>query len=1271
MDLSRLLPLFRELPTYTQLVEQLSTTKGEHRATMLDAAKPYFIAALHEDLGLPLMVVTAQPENTRRLYEQLQVWCSSSANLCRFPEVGSPHSSSASAGLERLQVLAVLALSEPFASCHSERVSRSPEQSEGEESHTAQGKPCSERSESIREESRCPMAGMNPATTFGVAVKRPPLIVSSALAIMTKIAPQRDFASACHVLKQGMTADLIDLLHKWQNMGYEMEDVVEVPGQMSKRGGIIDVFPICSSSPVRIEFLGNQIESMRLFDPESQCSTTPIRSITITPAKELFIGGTIFDYLGDNALLILDDIEEIKAVIQRLDAQSQELRNSELERGSQKSQKSKKSGVMGDSGLWTLGSQLWLRASAHRNDTVGSRDKLGEEFLAWEELEPKIRARHRLMLKSASETLRFAQGDKGSAQGDTIESNVGLLRFARNHIALPFTPSQSYGGKLGKFLKAAKQMIQQRQRVLIVSHQANRLAELLHEEGIHTHPTSQVEQAPPPGSITLLQGSLAAGWQLLNVLNLITDAELFGFVKQARSSRKMPVRRSLLLPQLMPEDYVVHVDHGIGRFNGLTKMSTDGIEREYLVLEYAGSDRLYVPTEQIERVSRYIGSGDQAPILSRLGTQEWQRTKEKVKQSVVDSAQELLDLYAAREVTPGFAFPPDTLWQQELEASFPYMETPDQLEAIMAVKEDMERLKPMDRLICGDVGYGKTEVALRAAFKAVMDNKQVAILAPTTVLAQQHLATFSERLQTFPLRVEMLSRFCPPEKEGKILEDLVNGTVDICIGTHRLLQKDIAFKDLGLVIIDEEQQFGVAQKERLKQVRREVDTIALSATPIPRTLHMSLTGIRDISIMETPPEERLSIKTYVGVYDDTLVRQAVLCELERNGQVFFVHNRVQSIALVASKLQALVPEARIAIAHGQMPEEELGKVMADFIAGTYDVLVTTTIIQLGLDMPNVNTLIVDQADKFGLAQLYQLRGRIGRGINQAFAYFLYDKGKQLTSQAHKRLRTIFEATELGAGFGIAMKDLEIRGAGNLLGVKQSGHIAAIGFDLYCQMLAETVEEVKAVGSQRSRESGGTLDSGLSTIWINDGRGISEGEIGKKEAKQSPSISLPLTAHISEEYVPNLNTRLSLYRRLAAIERVEEVKDIAQELRDRFGALPEPVKNLLYIVKTRVLASKAEVSSIFTQGKQIVIKPKEPLAMSPSLTLSLRAEALSQSCEPKAWQAAKGQRSNLTARSYSGAIKIGATQIKLDTKHPGIEWTKALEEILWSITHPST
>jgi transcription-repair coupling factor (superfamily II helicase) len=1140
MNLACLLSLLKDMPAYRQLAGELRTAKGEHRAVILDAARAYVIAALYEELRLPLMVITPQPETARKLHEQLRTWCSPSAELYRLPELdllpyGSSQLSAVSYQMiERLRALTTLALHE--------------------------------------------------------GSDRPPLVVTSALAIVSKTITRRDFVAACHILRPGMAAEPLELLRRWQRMGYETEELIEVPGQMSRRGGIIDVFPTCSQLPVRIEFSGNQIESMRFFDAESQRSTSHVSSLIITPAREFMpmgdssevVAGSVLEYLDSNALLVLDDPKEIEITATRLNEEAQELRVTKIERGE-------------------------------------LSDDFPSPYFTWEELRSQMEEKRRMALLNAVDYQLSATSDGQ---------------------ALPFSGTQSYGSQLDTFLKAARQMVEQRQRVVVVSHQANRLAELLQKEEIHTSPASQIEQIPPPGSITVLQGSLDGGWLLDDRLTLITDVELFGFVKQPRPVKKRPIPHQWFVAQLAPGDYVVHVDHGIARFHGLVRMSSEGVEREYLALEYAAGDRLYVPTERIDRVSRYIGAGDQAPHLSRLRTPEWQRTKNRVKESVAEIAQELLDLYAGRQVAPGFAFSADSLWQQELEASFPYMETPDQIEAIMTVKEDMEKAKPMDRLICGDVGYGKTEIALRAAFKAVMNNKQVAILVPTTVLAQQHFLTFTERLQTFPLRVEMLSRFCPPEKEREILEGLANGTVDMCIGTHRLLQKDITFKDLGLAIIDEEQQFGVVQKEKLKQIRKELDTLALSATPIPRTLQMSLTGIRDMSMVGTPPEERLSVKTYVGAYDAALVRQVILRELERNGQVFFVHNRVQTIALAARKLQDLVPEARIVIAHGRMPEERLETVMTDFIAGKYDILATTTIIQLGLDMPNVNTLIIDQADRFGLAQLYQLRGRVGRGINQAYAYFFFDKGKRLTPQAYKRLRTILEATELGSGFAIAMRDLEIRGAGNLLGVKQSGHIAALGFDLYCQLLAEAVEELKASSPSVSLEERG-IEPVLSSS--KDEGVIKEGVIASRScepkawqaAKQSPSISLPLDAHIPEEYVSNLNTRLSLYHRLARVEHIEEVEGMARELEDRFGPLPEPVENLLYIVKIKVLAARAKISSISTQGRQIVIKPH---------TDSRQLTAIS---------------------SVDTAVKIGPTQIKLDTRLLGDKWKVVLEEILSS------
>lgn len=1117
MNLSRLLPLIKELPGYHQLVKQLGTVKSEHGLVTLNAAKPYLIAALYEQLALPTIVITGQAEDSRKFHDQLQVWCSTSSPAQLFPEPAiMPYeyaAANSSSQLERLRVLATLSFSQ------------------------------------------IPASNGN----------KPPLVVTSALAAISKTIPPTDFAAACHNLKLKMTIDPLQLIAKWQSIGYELEDIVEVPGTISRRGGIIDIFSPHSELPARLEFFGNQIESIRLFDPKTQRSLKLVPSITVTPAREspileindraklnqIINAGSILDYLPPNALLVTDDPNKIATIVNKLDGQATERLRTKLE-----------------------------------------QEELPSDF----PLPHFTRAQLRSKIKEAEHRLTLWSWDANDANKTPRQ-------------ALPFAPAPSYGGRLEIFLKAVRQMLKESYRVIVVSHQANRLSELLQEQDILVSPVSQIEEVPPPGSVSLVQGSLVQGWIIKGNLSLITDAEIFGFIKQQRSATKRPVRHQWLLPQLSPGDYVVHIEHGIGKFNGLTKLSPEGIEREYLIIEYAAGDRLYVPADQIDRVSRYTGGGEQPPTLNRLGTQEWARIKQRVKESVANIAQELLALYALREVIPGFAFSPDTIWQQELEAAFPYIETPDQLEAAQVVKEDMEKPKPMDRLICGDVGYGKTEVALRAAFKAIMGNKQVALLVPTTVLAQQHFTTFRERLQVFPIRVEMLSRFCSAKEQRAILRGLTEGTVDVCIGTHRLLQKDVAFKSLGLIIIDEEQRFGVVHKEQLKKVRREVDVLTLSATPIPRTLHISLAGIRDMSVMETPPEERLPIKTYVGSYNDELVRQAILAELERNGQVFFVHNRVQSIALVADKLQRLVPEARITTAHGQMPGEKLERVMADFIAGKSDVLITTTIIESGLDMPNVNTLIVNQADKLGLTQLYQLRGRIGRGTNRAYAYFLFDKGKHLTLQAQKRLRTIFEATDLGAGFGIALKDLEIRGAGNLLGAEQSGHIATIGFDLYCQLLAEAVEELKAKQT---------------------------GEVKPKMAQPPPpSIALPLAAYIPQEYVPNLETRLGLYRRLAKVNRVEQITDIARELSDRFEELPLPVKNLLHIVEIKLLAAGSGVRSISKEGKQIVLNFNEGKKMG-----------------------------KLPGREdYKDAVKIGTTQIRISTTQLENKWLELLEKIL--------
>jgi transcription-repair coupling factor (superfamily II helicase) len=639
-------------------------------------------------------------------------------------------------------------------------------------------------------------------------------------------------------------------------------------------------------------------------------------------------------------------------------------------------------------------------------------------------------------------------------------------------------------------------------------------------------------------------------------------------------------------------------------------MGQDGEDKEYLVLEYADNDKLYVPTDHLDRVGAYVGAQDQQPSLTRLGTAEWSRIKERVKGATRELAQDLLKLYAARQVSQGHQFGEDTVWQQELEDSFPYEETPDQVRAIEEVKVDMEQPRPMDRLICGDVGYGKTEIALRAAFKTVSDGMQVGLLVPTTVLAQQHYATFSERLSPFPVRIEVLSRFRTSREQQEVIEGLRQGSVDVVIGTHRLLQKDVQFKNLGLVVVDEEQRFGVSHKERLKGLRREVDVLTLSATPIPRTLHMALSGIRDMSVMHTPPEARLPVKTFVSEYSDDVIKEAILREMERGGQVFFLHNRVRTISQKAAEISELVPQARILVGHGQMPETELEDVMVAFASNEADVLVCTTIIESGLDMPNVNTLIIDRADRFGLSQLYQLRGRVGRGEHRAYAYLMVPRGRRITSTAEQRIEAILEASELGSGFRIAMRDLEIRGAGNLLGAAQSGQIHSVGLTLYSQLLDEAVAELMA-------EQG------------------SNGQVPAPSVVDLPRIDVPLPSSIPESYVSHLPTRLSLYQRFARVRDRREIQEIREELRDRFGPPPEVVENLLSLVDLRALAAGLDIESIVQSSEGITATFRDPV----------------------------GSARTPLQRALGPSVSVGNTQMHISRRELGEQWLSRLTKIL--------
>ena len=624
----------------------------------------------------------------------------------------------------------------------------------------------------------------------------------------------------------------------------------------------------------------------------------------------------------------------------------------------------------------------------------------------------------------------------------------------------------------------------------------------------------------------------------------------------------------MVFADLNPGDFVVHVDHGIGQFIGLHKPNIDGNQREYLTIQYKNSDVLYVPIHQADRITRYIGPDNSTPHINSLGGMEWTQTKTKVRHAVVEVATDLLELYAKRQMAKGYSFNPDSDWQRELEASFPYIETPDQLLAIDQVKADMESDRPMDRLLCGDVGYGKTEVALRAAFKAVSDGKQVGVLVPTTVLAQQHYDTFRQRLSVFPVQVEMLSRFRSAKEQDKIIKDLAAKKIDIVIGTHRLVSEDVVFSDLGLVIIDEEQRFGVTHKEHLKKLREEVDVLTMTATPIPRTLYMALSGVRDISTINSPPEERLPVVTHIGPYSPKLVREAIVRELDRGGQVFFVHNRVQSIAAVYNHLQNLVPEARIGIGHGQLPENELADVMHQFTSGQIDVLLSTSIIESGLDIPNANTLIVDRADTFGLAQLYQLRGRVGRGAQRAYAYLFQDKRRAPTPEGEERLEVLADNSSLGAGYSIAMRDLEMRGAGDLLGTRQSGYIAAVGFQMYTKLLSQAVQGLRS-------------ESGLPAV-----------DLTTQSWVQSPSLNvnvdLPLNIEIPSTYIPDEDLRLKLYRRISSLRSNEEIAQTEIEFHDRFGDLPEGLKDLFFQMQVKLASEEIGLESVTMVNQQILL-----------------------------------------------------------------------------------
>lgn len=1075
-----LLELIKSFPAYQEVLNVLRSNQPQPGLALPRAARLAILTALSSDLDQPVLLVADRADHALSLYDELDFWMPSAPRYL-YSEPNPLFYEEASWGnvtrRERIQALTAMASYHlPFAK------------------------------------------------KFNVS----PIIISSARALMTRTLPLRDFLKTTQLIERGGKYQLENLIRAWVRMGYGMEDTVFEPGKFCHRGGLLDVWPLTEPQPVRLEFFGDELDTMRYFDPGSQRTIERIESVLVTPAREFLIpkndlsdrdplysefhipilhpfSSSLLDYLPQNASVMIDDLGLVESAVIEFEEQAVKLRTESIAEG-----------------------------------------LLAEEFplpyFSWAELSDGLQSHPWLEL-----------GHSTARESDNDQQE-------KRNLSTEFGQIDRFGGRLKTFIEYLEKIVGESRSVIIVSRQSARLEELWAEKDF-TYDTS---------SVIFIESSLSSGWSL-GKWSLITDSEIFGWERPQPRTRPHASTETpeMIYADLNPGDWIVHVDYGIGHFSGLVRRTLEGLEREFLCVEFQNNDQVFVPIHQADRLTRYIGPGGTPPSVGQLGTQEWPETKRRVQEAVQEVAKDLLDLYAQRQVAEGYAFKPDTTWQSELESSFPYLETPDQIKALADIKWDMEAIRPMDRLLCGDVGYGKTEVALRAAFKAVMDGKQVAVLVPTTVLAQQHYDTFRQRLSAFPVSVEMLSRFRTPREQGKILYSLAQGAVDIVVGTHRLISSDVKFKDLGLVIIDEEQRFGVTHKERLKHLRTEVDVLTLTATPIPRTLYMALTGVRDISNLNTPPEERLPIVTHIGPYSPKLVRQAILRELERGGQVFFVHNRVQTIHAMKMHLEKLVPEALIAIGHGQMPEQELAMVMHRFNAGDVDILLSTSIIESGLDIPNANTLIVDRGDAFGLAQLYQLRGRVGRGAARAYAYFFRHRKISPTLEGQERLEVIAENTQLGAGYSIAMRDLEMRGAGELLGTRQSGHIAAVGFHLYTRLLAAAVRTLR-------------LTRGLSEP-------VQAGAHLLIEAGVPVNVDLPLAVGIPENYVPDQSLRLRLYRRLADLTDESALEALSAEFIDRFGALPVTVENLFFQMQVKMRAEKAGLVSVGSETGQFVLR----------------------------------------------------------------------------------
>ncbi|HKU66255.1 MAG TPA: transcription-repair coupling factor [Candidatus Baltobacteraceae bacterium] len=1010
----------------------------------------------------------------------------------------------------------------------------------------------------------------------------PGIVLAPLNALRQYVTPRAQFESARFTLRVNEDAGWDETLERLYRLGYRRSDVVSAAGEYAVRGGILDLFSACADTPTRVEFFGDTIESIRPFDLASQRSEGTLEQIEVIPWTEIprddtlreriarrFAGPqnvadalrayldsgaevpepwlslafdereTVLDYLSPHAALVIDEPGMLATIERALD-----------------DERSREESV--------------LLAGVESGELSVRDDDVSEALLAevsapyphLDDLAPALARRPALIFPGGIESAHA----------------LDWLPRATESGVLQAQPADHFNRQIELFTQSLREWVAAGDTVVLVTSGAGRTADVVRAAGLEAQRSTgpHMHLGAKDGRVLVDNGSIEGGFTVPDLrLRVLGDREIYGQPAKRVKMRAVKEGVPVTLADLKVGDYVVHAVHGIGQYLGLRTETILGATQDYLDLKYAGTDRMLVPVTQMHQVTKYSAGEGGTPRLSKMGGADWARTKSRVSESLAKIAEGLVELYAERELAKGHPFAPDTPWQAELEEAFPYDETPDQLKAIVDTKSDMERARPMDRVVCGDVGYGKTEVAIRAAFKAIADKKQVAILVPTTLLADQHYRNFSARFAGFPIRIEELSRFKSKAEQKAVVRDLAEGKVDIVIGTHRLLQKDIAFADVGLIIVDEEQRFGVMHKERLKQLRASVDVLTLSATPIPRTLHMSLMGVRDLSLIQTAPKNRMSIKTVVVPASDAVVQRAITAEIDRGGQVYYLHNRIESIYAVKNALEKLVPRARIAVGHGQMHEHELEPVMEAFINGEIDVFVATTIIENGIDIPNVNTIVVNDADKFGLAQLYQLRGRVGRSNHQAYAYLLYQAHKALTEEAKARLEAIREFTHLGSGLQIAMRDLEIRGAGNLLGSAQSGFIASVGFDTYCQLLADAIAERK-------------------------------GQQAALEEQREAVIDVKIDAFVPNDYIPQVSQKIAVYQQLAKSRSEAAVEEIAAGVRDRFGPLPKPLENLVELTKLRTIALQKHVTRVVVDEKRLTLGVGSAFELQPSAIPKLQS-----------------------------------------------------------------